>query len=73
MTDPGLQLDMFKRVRKPRVVRMSFLDAGWNARGEAVAWFECPQCEHRSGMIRCEPEDRHDGPPCPKCNKDRKP
>jgi len=67
-----LQLDFFRRVSKPREIRMSFVDAGWNVRGEPVAWFECNRCGLRSGMVRCAPEDRADGPPCVKCNKERR-
>lgn len=64
----ALQLDMFKRVRAPRVQEMAYRDRGWNARGEEVVWFECPKCGTEL-MTVWRHADAADGPPCRKCNK----
>lgn len=72
MTD-ALQLDFFKRAAAKRPAIMTFVDRGWNGRGEQIAQFQCPRCGTRSGWIRVSSgEDELRGVPCPKCNRERR-
>jgi hypothetical protein len=64
------QLDIFWALpAKPRVKRMSVVDAGDAPGGGIIVQCECRHCGHKTGWIRVGSfSEAKRGVPCPKCN-----